>query len=51
VGRVTTTERAAILARIIEIVAAANPDMLRHAYDDLADRKVRASRSSVAGSY
>ena len=37
--RVTPTERAAIVARIEEVVAAADPDLVRRAFDELPDRK------------
>jgi branched-chain amino acid transport system substrate-binding protein len=38
-SRVTPTEKAAILARVEEVVAGAQVEALRHTYDDLADRK------------
>ncbi len=38
-GRVTPTERAVILARLEQIVAAADPTQLPAAYADIADRK------------
>ena len=37
--RVTPTERAVIVARAEEVVALAEPDAVRKAFDDLADRK------------
>jgi branched-chain amino acid transport system substrate-binding protein len=37
--RVTPTERAAIVARIEEVVAAADPALVRRAFDELPDRK------------
>jgi ABC-type branched-subunit amino acid transport system substrate-binding protein len=37
--RVSPTERAVILQRIEAVVAGADPEALRHAYDDLADRR------------
>jgi ABC-type branched-subunit amino acid transport system substrate-binding protein len=37
--RVTPTERAALVLRIEEVVAAADPDLVRRAFDALADRK------------
>ena len=38
-GRVTPTEKAIIVARVGEVVAAAEPDTLRRIYDELDDRK------------
>jgi len=38
-ARVTPTERAVIVARTEEVVAAAEPNSVRKAFDDLADRK------------
>jgi len=37
--RVTPTERAVVVARIEEVVAAAEPDVVRRAFDELPDRK------------
>jgi ABC-type branched-subunit amino acid transport system substrate-binding protein len=37
--RVTPTERAAMVARIEEVVAAADPNLVRRAFDELPDRK------------
>ncbi len=37
--RVTPTERAALVARIEEVVAAADPNLVRRAFDELPDRK------------
>ncbi|HEU4726878.1 MAG TPA: penicillin-binding protein activator [Kofleriaceae bacterium] len=37
--RVTPTERAALVARVEEVVAAADPDLVRRAFDELPDRK------------
>lgn len=37
--RVTPTERAIIVARIEEVVAASDPDLVRRAFDELPDRK------------
>ncbi|HEX3757671.1 MAG TPA: penicillin-binding protein activator, partial [Kofleriaceae bacterium] len=37
--RVTPTERAALLARVEEVVAAADPRLVRRAFDELPDRK------------
>ena len=37
--RVTPAERAVILARVEDVVAAANPNALARVYDELADRK------------
>jgi ABC-type branched-subunit amino acid transport system substrate-binding protein len=37
--RVTPTERALIVQRIEEVVAAADPDLVRRAFDELPDRK------------
>lgn len=37
--RVTPTERAAVVARIEEVVAAADPNLVRRAFDELPDRK------------
>jgi branched-chain amino acid transport system substrate-binding protein len=37
--RVTPTERAALIARIEEVVAAADPGLVRRAFDELPDRK------------
>jgi ABC-type branched-subunit amino acid transport system substrate-binding protein len=37
--RVTATERSVIVARVEEVVAAANPNAVRKAFDDLDDRK------------
>jgi ABC-type branched-subunit amino acid transport system substrate-binding protein len=37
--RVTATERAVIIARVEEIVAAANPDLLGRVFDELPDRR------------
>jgi hypothetical protein len=37
--RVTPTERAAIVARIEEVVAAADPNLVRRIFDELPDRK------------
>lgn len=37
--RVTSTERAALVLRIEEVVAAADPDLVRRAFDALSDRK------------
>ncbi|HEY0988463.1 MAG TPA: penicillin-binding protein activator [Kofleriaceae bacterium] len=37
--RVTPTERAAIVLRIEEVVAAAEPNLVRRAFDELPDRK------------
>ncbi|HMG24449.1 MAG TPA: penicillin-binding protein activator, partial [Kofleriaceae bacterium] len=37
--RVTPTERAAVVARIEEVVAAAEPNLVRRAFDELPDRK------------
>jgi branched-chain amino acid transport system substrate-binding protein len=37
--RVTPTERAAIVARIEEVVAAADPNLVKRAFDELPDRK------------
>jgi branched-chain amino acid transport system substrate-binding protein len=37
--RVTPTERAAVVARIEEVVAAADPALVRRAFDELPDRK------------
>jgi ABC-type branched-subunit amino acid transport system substrate-binding protein len=37
--RVTPTERAAIVARIEEVVAAADPNLVRRAFDELPDRR------------
>jgi ABC-type branched-subunit amino acid transport system substrate-binding protein len=37
--RVTPTERAALIARIEEVVAAAGPGLVRRAFDELPDRK------------
>jgi ABC-type branched-subunit amino acid transport system substrate-binding protein len=37
--RVTPTERAAVVARIEEVVAAAEPDLVRRAFDELPDRR------------
>jgi ABC-type branched-subunit amino acid transport system substrate-binding protein len=50
--RVTPTERAAIVARIEEVVAAAEPNLVRRAFDELPDRKgpsfaIVASRLAV----
>ncbi|HEX3474423.1 MAG TPA: penicillin-binding protein activator [Kofleriaceae bacterium] len=50
--RVTPTERAAIVARIQEVVAAADPGLIRRAFDELPDRKgpsfaIVASRLAV----
>ena len=50
--RVTPTERAALIARIEEVVAAADPGLVRRAFDELPDRKgpsfaVVASRLAV----
>jgi len=38
-ARVTPTERAAIVLRIEEVVAAADPNLVRRAFDELPDRK------------
>jgi ABC-type branched-subunit amino acid transport system substrate-binding protein len=51
-GRVTPTERAAAVARIEEVVAAAEPRLVRRAFDELPDRKgpsfaIVASRLAV----
>lgn len=51
-GRVSATEKALIVARLEEVVAAANPDTLRRAFDEIDDRKgpsmaVVASRLAV----
>ena len=51
-SRVTPTERAAIVARIEEVVAAAEPGLVRRAFDELPDRKgpsfaIVASRLAV----
>lgn len=50
--RVTPTERAALVARIEEVVAAAEPGLVRRAFDELPDRKgpsfaIVASRLAV----
>jgi ABC-type branched-subunit amino acid transport system substrate-binding protein len=50
--RVTPTERAALLARVEEVVAAAEPGLVRRAFDELPDRKgpsfaIVASRLAV----
>jgi branched-chain amino acid transport system substrate-binding protein len=37
--RVTPTEQALVVARIEEVVAAAEPDLVRRAFDELPDRK------------
>ena len=37
--RVTPTERAVVVARIEEVVAAADPNLVRRAFDELPDRK------------
>ena len=37
--RVTPTERAAVVARVEEVVAAADPNLVRRAFDELPDRK------------
>jgi branched-chain amino acid transport system substrate-binding protein len=37
--RVTPTERAALIARIEEVVAGADPNLVRRAFDELPDRK------------
>jgi ABC-type branched-subunit amino acid transport system substrate-binding protein len=37
--RVTPTERAAVVGRIEEVVVAADPDLVRRAFDELPDRK------------
>ncbi len=37
--RVTPTERAAVVLRIEEVVAAADPNLVRRAFDELPDRK------------
>jgi branched-chain amino acid transport system substrate-binding protein len=50
--RVTPTERAAVIARVEEVVAAAEPGLVRRAFDELPDRKgpsfaIVASRLAV----
>ncbi|TMQ02752.1 MAG: amino acid ABC transporter substrate-binding protein, partial [Deltaproteobacteria bacterium] len=50
--RVTPTERAAMVARIAEVVAATDPGLVRRAFDELPDRKgpsfaIVASRLAV----
>ncbi len=38
-GRVSATEKALIVARVLEIVASADPDTLRRIYDEIDDKK------------